>query len=261
MKGVVSNHTFFYFLMGNLYKNLSEVYEMMYQTFINYDEEFEYYSNKLKKDTALSIVELGCGTGNLAKRFITNGYNYTGLDLNIEMLGIAKRKNPVARFIEADMRNFQLAEKKDTCIIAGRTISYLLTNADVLMCLNSINSNLNKGGIVCFDCIDASTFIPAIKNGKQITHQAGFDGRKFHRESYWSVNESQSSSFNWHSVYFEADKMGKSQKIGEDNSTIRSFTKEDMCIFLELCNFTVKEIEDRPSYAFDTFVIVAQKNF
>jgi len=28
---------------------------------------------------------------------------------------------------------------------------------------------------------------------------------------------------------------------------------------LELCGFLVKRVEDKPSYAFDTFVIVAQK--
>ena len=84
----------------------------------------------------------------------------------------------------------------------------------------------------------------------------------FQRESYWSVNENENQNgiFNWASVYFEKSKKEALQKIGEDNSTIRSFTKEEMCLFLERCNFTVQEIEDRISYAFDTFVIVAQKN-
>lgn len=246
--------------MSNLYKNLSEVYDIMYQTFINYDEEFEYYSNLLNKNSTTSLVELGCGSGNLAKKFITNGYNYTGLDLNIEMLNIAKRKNPGGHFMQGDMKNFQLIEKKDACIIAGRTICFLITHSDVMSCLNSINRNLNKKGLVCFDCIDASTFIPFIKNGKRIVHEAEFEGRKFHRKSYWSVNENQSWTFNWDSDYFEADEKGELQKIGYDNSSFRVFTKNDMTLFLELCDFTVKKIEDRPSYAFDTFVIVAQKN-
>ena len=233
---------------------------MMYQTFINYDEEYDYYNGKLKKYNCHSVFELGCGTGNLTKRFLINGYNYTGIDLNRAMLDIAEKKAPDAEFMEADMRNFSLTEKKQACIIAARTISYLMTYNDVMDAFLSINNNLQSGGILCFDNIDAAKFIPIIKNGKQIIHKAEFEGRKFHRESYWSVNESQSWAFNWDSVYFEEDAKGILKKIVEDNSTVRCFTKDDLCLFLELCNFTVKEIEDRPSYAFDTFVIVAQKN-
>jgi SAM-dependent methyltransferase len=246
--------------MTKLYSNLSEIYEMMYQTFINYDEENAYYSNKLKKYNAKAIFEPGCGTGNLASRFIAGGFKYTGLDLNKAMLDIARRKNPATEFIEADMRNFQLTEKKDACIIAGRSASYLITNNDVIDAFHSIRKNLNNSGILCFDCIDAVKFIPLIKDGKHIIHHAAFNGRKFQRESSWSVNGDQNWTFNWNSVYFEIDEKGALQKIGEDNSTIRAFTKDDVSLFLELCDFKIKEIEDRPSYAFDTFVTVAQKN-
>jgi hypothetical protein len=43
--------------MTKLYSNLSEIYEMMYQTFINYDEEYAYYSAKMKKYNSKSVVE------------------------------------------------------------------------------------------------------------------------------------------------------------------------------------------------------------
>lgn len=246
--------------MDTIYANHSEIYEMMYKTFINYDEEYKYYSNKLKKYNAESLIELGCGTGSLASRFIANGFKYTGIDLNKTMLAIAEKKNPGGEFIEADMRSFQLQEKKQACIIAGRSTSYLMTYKDVIDSFNSIHANLDDDGIICFDTIDARKFITVIKNGKQIIHKAEHEGRKFRRESYWSVNGNESWAFNWEAVYFEEDEKGRLNKIAEDNSTVRCFTKDDMCLFLELCNFNIKEIEDRPSYAFDTFVIVAQKN-
>jgi SAM-dependent methyltransferase len=226
-----------------------------------------YYSNQLKKYNAQSVFELGCGTGNLANNFIKNGFNYTGLDLNKGMLDIAERKTPTAVFMEADMRDFKLPEKMDSCIIPARSVSYLMTNRDIMDAFLAINENLHSGGILCFDSIDAAKFIPGIKNGRMVIHKAEFEGRKFHRESYWSVNDSQSWAFNWNSVYFEEDlpagrqgENGGLKKIVEDNSTVRCFTKDDLCLFLELCNFAIKEIEERPSYAFDTFVIVAQKN-
>ena len=112
--------------MSNLYHTLAEVYDTIYQSFINYDEEYAYYSDKLRKYNSKSVIELGSGTGNLARRFIAGGFKYTGLDLNQAMLEIASKKNPGIEFIEADMRNFQLAEKRDACIIAGRSASYCL---------------------------------------------------------------------------------------------------------------------------------------
>ncbi len=246
--------------MSTIYNSLSEVYEMMYQTFINYDDEFVCYSNFINKYQSKSVVELGCGTGNLASRFISNGYNYTGLDLNKSMLDIAKIKNPKINLAIGDMRNFKLAEKKDVCIMAGRTISYLISNQDVIDNLNSIQNNLNQGGIVCFDCIDAEKFIPTIKDGKQITHHAVYGNRKFRRESFWSVPDSSNWIFHWKSEFYEEFEKQKLRKLGEDESMIRSFSKNEMSLFLENCNFKILEIVDRPSYAFDTFVIVAQKN-
>lgn len=232
---------------------------MMYQTLINYDEEYICYSDILKKYSCKSLVELGCGTGSLASRFINNGYNYSGLDLSEDMLKIARTKNPGIEFFACDMRDFQLKDKKEACLIAGRTISYLLKNQDLIDCFNSINENLLNGGIVVFDFIDAEKFIPAIRNGKSIVHKAEFDERKFQRESFWSYPESEDGVFNWKSVFLEEKEEGDLEKIGEDESVIRSFSKKEMSLFLEQCNFKAESIEERPSYAFDTFLIVAQK--
>jgi SAM-dependent methyltransferase len=182
--------------MGNLYSNLAEVYEMMYRTFINYDGEFVFYSGKMKEHHCSSVAELGCGTGNLAEKFISAGYKYTGIDLSKPMLEIAAAKFPAGKFIEADMRNFELTEKQDGCFFAGRTSAHLVSDDDMLQALKSINKNLVPGGVVCFDCIDAKKFIPLINEGKQIVHTASYEGRRFHRASYWTVNENQPGAFN-----------------------------------------------------------------
>jgi SAM-dependent methyltransferase len=246
--------------MSNLYTNLSVVYEAMYQSFINYDEEYLLYSNLLTKYNCSSLLEIGCGTGHLASHFIKNNFTYKGLDVSDDMLAIAKRNNPASDFINGDMRNFNLQSKVDACIITGRTISYLLSNKDVLDTFTTLYKNLNAGGIVCFDCIDANKFIPLLDPKKIITHKASFENKKYQRNSIWKINLKEGFAFDWASVYYEENNTGELYKIGEDNSTIRTFTQDEILLFLQLANFTVKEIIDRPSYAFDTFVIVAQKN-
>jgi len=47
--------------------------------------------------------------------------------------------------------------------------------------------------------------------------------------------------------------------IGEETSIVRTFTKNEIEIFLSLHNFKVMEVIERQSYAFPTLVFVAQK--
>ena len=245
--------------MSNLYKSLAEVYEAMYKTFINYDEEFALYSSLIKKYHCTSVVEIGCGTGNLAGRFADNGFKYTGLDMSDDMLAIAKKNHPDVDFLQAAMQHFSLPEPAAAAIITGRTISYLLTNKDVMDSLLAIHSNLKTPAIVCFDFIDANKFIPHI-GSDAVIHKAAAGNKKFHRESFWTVNLAHSWTFNWLSVFYEEGEDGSLVKIGQDDSTIRAFTKDEIILFLQLAGFNIKEIFPRAAYAFDTFLVVAEKN-
>lgn len=245
--------------MADLYGDLSKVYEAMYQTFINYEEEFAFYYNILKNYHCTSVVEVGCGTGHLASRFSINGMDYIGMDLSESMISIARSHNPLLTFLLADMRLFRLERKVDAAIITGRTISYLVTNEDVLGTFRSINNNLNVEGTLVFDCIDAAKFIPYIKDGIDICHNASFEGKDYQRMSHWKPNFNESYLFDWQSHYQMKNDDGAWIDVGTDDSTIRTFTKDDIVLMLELCGFKVESITDRMSYAFDTFVVVAVK--
>ncbi|MBC7888282.1 MAG: class I SAM-dependent methyltransferase [Ferruginibacter sp.] len=244
--------------MNNLYKTLAEIYEAMYKTFIDYEEEFNLYSQLLMKYNCRSLVEIGCGTGNLTARFVETGFDYTGMDISDDMLDIAKRNNPGCRFMKSGMQSFVLARQTDSAIITGRTISYLLTNKEVSDCLIAIHKNLHTPGILCFDFIDASKFIPLI-GGDRVVHRAIAANKKYRRESFWKVNFSQSWTFDWLSVFYEEQENGVLEKIGEDNSIIRAFTKDEIILFLQLGGFVINEIIPRKTYAFDTFLVVAEK--
>ena len=129
--------------MSNLYSNLSSIYEAMYRSFINYEEEFTFYHNILLKYSCTSVVEIGCGSGNVARRFVNSNIEYVGMDLSEEMLAIAKISNPTAVFVKDDMRSFILNTKMDAAIITGRTISYLLSNSDVISCCINLTWLIN----------------------------------------------------------------------------------------------------------------------
>jgi len=244
--------------MSKLYKELAEVYEAMYSTFINYRDEFTFYGEILRTYNKKSVLEIGSGTGNLSKLFTEDGLEYLGLDLSVEMLEIAKKNNPNCVFIEGDMRNFELEELIDSILITGRSISYLLTNEDLNLTFQSIHRNLQKDGIFCFDFIDANRFIPEILKEERIIHKANFDGKRYIRESRWVLNLHYGMDLKWDSKYGK-ELDGEYQEIGGETEVVRSFTKDEIEIFLEINDFEFLQIIDRQTYAFPTYVIVAKK--
>ena len=213
----------------------------------------------LKKYHKTEVVEIGCGTGNLANHFIKTGFNYTGLDLSQEMINLAKEKSPNSEFIKADMRHFKLQKTVESIIITARTISYLLTNEDVNNTFNSIASNLQKGGILSFDIIDANKFIPMVAGKKEIIHSATANQTNYVRKSNWKLQLINGMDFLWDSIYFKKNEK-ELIEIGRDHSMVRTFTVNEIEIFLNINGFKVKEIIERPSYFFPTYVFVAQKD-
>jgi len=244
--------------MSSLYKELATVYDVMYQTFIDYEAEFSFYHDFIKKYDKQSVAEIGCGSGSLAKHFITNEIDYIGFDLSNEMIKIACKKNPNGNFIQADMRYFSLPKPVDSLIITGRTISYLITNDDVKNTLKRIQSNLNKKGIVCFDFIDACKFIPYINPQKEIEHRAIHNQNTYVRKSIWSPVLQNGMDMNWQSIYYIENKNGLIE-IGKDKSLARAFTQNELEIFLRLNGFKILELIERETYFFPTYAVVAEK--
>lgn len=247
--------------MHNLYENFADIYEMMYHTFIDYEAEFAFYEEIIGIYNKLSVLEVGCGTGNLAQKFAEKGYEYTGLDISPNMLDIATKKAPQCRFVLADMRNFHLERAVHAVIITARTISHLTESRDVMASFEHIGKNMLPKGILSFDCIDATKFIPSIFAGKTLSHHTQNEDKQFRRDSFWLFNPNNGWCFDWKAWYYQVTTEGQEIYIGDDFSTVRTFTKEEISLFLRLAGFEVVEIIDRPSYAFETFVVIAQKNY
>ena len=192
--------------MPNLYTQLASVYDEIYQTLFDYDKEYAVYQDFLSKHKAHVILEIGCGTGHLAKRFIANGYDYLGLDLNQEMLAIAAQNTEGGYFQQADMRDFQLSKTFDAALITGRTISYLLTNNDILACFQSIKRCLKPNGLLIFDAIDAVPLFNDFSKVEKSTLETTFQQNHYKRESICKPNLSTGWTWDWSSVIIKNNK-------------------------------------------------------
>lgn len=245
--------------MATLYnEKMATIYDAMYQTFIDYDEEYHFYNTLIQENNCKSILEIGSGTGNLAKRFQENEQDYKGLDYSKNMIAIAQQRNKNCLFIQGDMRDFNLEKPVDAILITGRSTSYLTSNDDIYETLTCLFNNINNYGIIIFDFIDANRFIPFVNENQKIIHEAKHEGVNYLRESNWETTTLDNFILEWNAKYFTVTD-GEKELIANDFSTVRVFTLNEIQLFLCINNFEIIKTIDRKTYAYDTYVIVAKK--
>ena len=98
-----------------------------------------------------SVLEVACGTGRVTIPLAQTGAKIAGLDHSTEMLTVARTKSygvENVRWIEGDMRSFDLGETFALVLIPGHSFQNLLTPEDQLMCLQAIRRHLVPGGVL-----------------------------------------------------------------------------------------------------------------
>ncbi len=245
--------------MTKLYSDLAYLYDAMYQTFIDYDKEFDLYANVLTQYGAKSVLEIGCGSGHLAKRFAEHQYDYLGVDISSEMLAIGRHRCPGARFEQADMRTITISRQFDAVLITARSISYIIHNQDILSTFRHIGQLLPDNGKLIFDYIDASTFLPDMDKSVVIEHRATHDRQTHLRQSTYVPNLTSGLTWDWHSAFFTELADGQRQPIATDLATLRAFVPDEMRLLLRLAGFSVISEQVVQTYAFSTVLVVAGK--
>ena len=143
------------------YTNFAEVYDtFMDQT--SYEDwadrilsMMNKYGRKHKEEGDRLVVDLGCGTGKMTEMLADLHYQMIGVDLSIDMLGIAQsRKMELGHdtlYICQDMRELDLGSQAGTFISVGDSINYLLTTDDLVRMFQGVREYLLDHGIFVFD--------------------------------------------------------------------------------------------------------------
>lgn len=112
-----------------------------------------------------SIVELGCGTGNICIPLAERGYEVTGIDLSAHMLAVARHKQEDAgigsnalQWFEQNMTEWALPHQVDAVISCCDSMNYLLEEAQIEETMRSTYNGLAEGGTFIFDVHTKYTF-------------------------------------------------------------------------------------------------------
>lgn len=92
------------------------------------------------------VLDLCCGTGQLAHELTTRGYRVTGVDGSAEMLRFARHRAPGVEFIQADARAFSLPTQVDAALCMYDSLNHLMQPADLSAAFRQVRRTLKPGG-------------------------------------------------------------------------------------------------------------------
>ncbi|MBE9052041.1 class I SAM-dependent methyltransferase [Nostocales cyanobacterium LEGE 11386] len=96
------------------------------------------------------ILDLCCGTGQLAEKLLLEGYQVTGLDGSEVMLKYARENAPAANFILEDARFFNLQPIFHGVICIGSSLNHILALDELTRVFQNVYNALQPGGLFGF---------------------------------------------------------------------------------------------------------------
>lgn len=97
------------------------------------------------------ILDLCCGTGQLAAALTRRGFHVTGVDASSAMLAFAEENAPGATFLAADARTFVPPSVFQAVVSTYDSLNHLLTPDGLTQAFRNVYHALENGGRFVFD--------------------------------------------------------------------------------------------------------------
>lgn len=104
------------------------------------------------------VLDLCCGTGQLAARLSESGFRVIGIDISGAMLAFARQNAPAAEFIQADARAFAIPSRVDAAVAVFDSLNHIMSGEDLTEVFKSVYQALTPGGVFLFDLNDDESF-------------------------------------------------------------------------------------------------------
>lgn len=135
-----------------LYRKFARYYDLIYQ-WMDYQGEAEFIEmavERYKTSEGVNLLDVACGTGGHA-HYLQKSFKILGLDINPEMLEIARKKLPEMEFVQGDMKKMDLEQEFDLIICLFSAINYHKTLDELEKTLKLFYNHLKSGGVLIFD--------------------------------------------------------------------------------------------------------------
>ena len=138
------------------WNKLATLYQDKFMDLEVYNDTYDFICKTLNK-TGAKILEIGCGPGNITKYLLSKrpDFDIFGIDIASNMINLAKRNNPNARFAIMDIREIDEIKRKYDGVICGFCLPYL-SQTDSEKLIFDIKNLLNDDGLVYMSFVEGN---------------------------------------------------------------------------------------------------------
>ena len=131
-----------------MFTKSAKFYDALY-SFKNYDETSDKLHTIIQKSLpdANTLLDVACGTGKHLE-YLKDYYSVEGLDINNELLDIARQRNPEVAFNCKDMTDFDLNKTFDVVTCLFSSIGYVKSKKNLESAVLCMANHLNKKGLL-----------------------------------------------------------------------------------------------------------------
>jgi len=105
------------------------------------------FIQKYRQSDGGRLLDVGCGTG-VHANLLSKHYQVEGVDIDSQMLAVARRNFPNIRFQQGDMVDLKLKSKFDMIVCLFSAIGYVKTKARLQSAIKSMSQHLLPGGVL-----------------------------------------------------------------------------------------------------------------
>jgi SAM-dependent methyltransferase len=134
--------------MRLVFRRSARLYDAVYASIRDYPREAAELDRLIqeRRPGARTLLDIACGTGAHLEHL--TGYEVEGLDLDPEMLGVARERLPNVPLHEGDMVDFDLGKRFDAVVCMFSSIGYVRTAERLRSAVASMARHLEPGGVL-----------------------------------------------------------------------------------------------------------------
>jgi SAM-dependent methyltransferase len=132
-----------------MFNRSARLYDAIYASIRDYPREASELDRLIRerRPGARTLLDVACGTGAHLEH-LAGRYEIAGLDLDREMIAVARERLPTAAFFEGDMADFDLGRRFDAVVCMFSSIGYVQTEDRLRSAAAALARHLEPGGVL-----------------------------------------------------------------------------------------------------------------